>query len=236
MKLDAPMQLLAHIPAFPVTHFNVLVTAMAIAWRGSGSRGGEDNDAELLERLRAGDEEAFLALVARHQPSMLRLARSFVPSSAVAEEVVQDTWLGVLRGIDKFAGRSSFKTWLLRILVNRARSTGVSESRSVAIGDAGPAVDSARFDAGGAWMSPPQHWQEDSEDRLQAESMAGVISEALDELPGRQREVVLLRDVDGLTSEEVCDVLDISEGNQRVLLHRGRSRLRQALETEMEGA
>ncbi len=93
---------------------------------------------------------------------MLRLARSLVSSTAVAEEVVQDTWLGVLRGIDGFAGRSSFRTWLLRILVNRARSTGVREHRSVAIGDAGPVVDRARFDASGAWMSPPQHWVEDS--------------------------------------------------------------------------
>lgn len=192
-----------------------------------------DDDAELLAALRAGDEAAFLALVDRHQAMLLRLASSFVSSSAVAEEVVQDTWVGVLRGIDGFAGRSSFKTWLLRILVNRARSTGVREGRSVAVGDAGPVVDRARFDASGAWMSPPQHWVEDSDDRLLAESLASRIEAVLDELPVRQREVVLLRDVDGLTSQEVCDVLHISEGNQRVLLHRGRSRLREALESEL---
>lgn len=191
---------------------------------------------ELLQRLRAGDEEAFLMLVSRHQSSMVRLARSFVASSAVAEEVVQDTWLGVLRGIDGFAGRSSFKTWLLRILVNRAKSTGAIESRTVAVGDAGPVVDRSRFDASGAWMSPPQHWVEDSDDRLLADSMTEQISSALQDLPGRQREVLLLRDVDGLSSEEVCEVLDISDGNQRVLLHRGRSRLRQVLELELEGA
>jgi len=227
------MTLLSHIPV-PVLHLNVLATFAAVAWQAARSH-AEDEDAALLARLREGDEQAFLTLVGRHQGSMLRLARSFVGSSAVAEEVVQDTWLGVLRGIDKFAGRSTFKTWLLRILVNRAKSTGVHEDRSIAIGDAGPAVDSARFDTAGGWMAPPQHWIEDSHDRLLAESMADEIRAALESLPGRQREVVLLRDVDGLTSEEVCEVLDISEGNQRVLLHRGRSRLRQVLESELGG-
>lgn len=135
-----------------------------------------------------------------------------------------------------FEGRSTFKTWLLRILVNRAKSTGAIERRSVAVGDAGPVVDRSRFDASGAWMSPPQHWVEDSDERLVAEAMAEQIRAALAELPGRQREVLLLRDVDGLSSEEVCEVLDISEGNQRVLLHRGRSRLRQVLEPGMGGA
>jgi RNA polymerase sigma-70 factor (ECF subfamily) len=165
---------------------------------------------------------------------MLRIACSFVASTAVAEEVVQDTWLGVLRGLDGFAGRSTFKTWLMRILVNRARSTGAREHRSVAVGDAGPAVDRARFDASGAWMSPPQHWIEDSDDRLLAEALTERIQASLGELPARQREVVMLRDVDGMSGQEVCEVLDISEANQRVLLHRGRSRLRQALETELE--
>src|SRR6201747_548569 len=229
------MQMLHYIHALPAGHLNVLATAMAVGWR-AGRGGAGDEDAELLERLRAGEEEAFLMLVARHQTSMLRLARSFVSSSAVAEEVVQDTWLGVVRGIEHFEGRSSFRTWLLRILVNRAKSTGASESRSFAVGDAGPVVDSSRFDASGAWMSPPQHWVEDSEASLLAESMAEQIRSALEELPGRQREVLLLRDVDGLSSEEVCEVLDISEGNQRVLLHRGRSRLRQVLEPGLGGA
>ncbi len=192
-----------------------------------------NEDAELIARLRAGEEEAFVLLVARHHTAMLRLARSFVSSGAIAEEVVQDTWLGVLRGLDGFAERSSFRTWLMRILVNRARSTGVHEHRSVAVGDAGPAVDAARFDASGAWMSPPQHWVEDSDDRLFAQALAEPIQAALDELPSRQREVVLLRDVEGLNGQEVCDVLEISDANQRVLLHRGRSHLRQALETQL---
>jgi len=192
-----------------------------------------DEDDELVARLRAGDEQAFVQLVARHHASMLRLAGSFVSSAAIAEEVVQDTWLGVLRGIDGFAGRSSFKTWLLRILVNRARSTGVYERRSVAVGDADPVVDRSRFDASGAWMSPPVHWIEDSDERMLAQALSGHIHKTLDELPPRQREVVMLRDVDGLTSHEVCEVLELSEANQRVLLHRGRSHLRQALEAEM---
>jgi RNA polymerase sigma-70 factor, ECF subfamily len=193
-----------------------------------------DEDSELLARVRAGDEQAFVLLVSRHHAAMLRIACSFVSSTAVAEEVVQDTWLGVLHGLDGFAGRSSFKTWLMRILVNRARTTGAREHRSVAVGDAGPVVDRARFDASGAWMSPPQHWIEDSENRMLAEALTDTIQTSLGELPSRQREVVMLRDIDGMSGQEVCEVLDISEANQRVLLHRGRSRLRQALEAEME--
>jgi RNA polymerase sigma-70 factor (ECF subfamily) len=212
-----------------------LIPAIAVPLRKRRATPPMDEDEELVARLRAGDEQAFVALVSRHHAAMVRVASSFVSSAAVAEEVVQDTWLGVLRGIDGFAGRSSFRTWLLRILVNRARSTGVHEHRSVAVGDAGPAVDRSRFDASGAWMSPPQHWVEDSENRLLAESLADQIHVALGELPARQREVVVMRDVDGLSGPEVCDVLEISEANQRVLLHRGRSHLRQALENELGG-
>jgi RNA polymerase sigma-70 factor, ECF subfamily len=213
-----------------------LLLAVAAAVVGRRRAHAADEEADLLAALRAGDEEAFVKLVDRHQATMLRLARSFVRSQEVAEEVVQDTWLGVLRGVERFAGRSSLRTWLLRILVNRARSAGVLESRSVAIGEVEPAVDASRFDAGGAWSEPPRPWVEESDERLLAQSLAGPLWQAVEELPARQREVLILRDVDGLTSEEVCAVLDISEGNQRVLLHRGRSRLRQALETEMEGA
>jgi RNA polymerase sigma-70 factor (ECF subfamily) len=192
----------------------------------------QDTDAELLDRLRVGDEQAFVILVRRHHAAMVRLASSFVPSVAVAEEIVQDTWVGVLRGIGGFEGRSSFRTWLFRILVNRARTAGERERRSVAVGDAGPAVDASRFDETGHWLSPPQHWVEEADDRLSAVKMADRIRSAIEGLPARQREVVTLRDVEGLSSEEVCSVLDISEGNQRVLLHRGRSRLRQIIETE----
>ncbi len=187
---------------------------------------------DLLQRLRAGEEQAFVVLVRRYHDSMIRLASSFVPSRAVAEEVVQDTWMGVLRGIGGFEGRSSFRTWLFRILVNRARTAGAREGRSIAIGDAGPAVDQSRFDAAGAWAAPPEQWIEAIDDRLRAGKMAHRIRSAIEELPSRQREVVTLRDVEGLSSDEVCHVLEITDGNQRVLLHRGRSRVRQVLETE----
>jgi RNA polymerase sigma-70 factor (ECF subfamily) len=192
----------------------------------------QETDAELLGRLRAGDERAFVTLVRRHHAVMLRLAAGYVPSMAVAEEVVQDTWLGVLRGIGGFEGRSSVRTWLLAILVNRARTAGVRERRSVAIGDSVPAVDRSRFDATGHWAAPPERWVEEAENRVDAAKLAGRLRSAVGELPARQREVVLLRDVEGLSSEEVCSVLEISEGNQRVLLHRARSRLRQVLETD----
>jgi RNA polymerase sigma-70 factor (ECF subfamily) len=212
-----------------------LIAVLGVPRRRSGPQPVEDEDGELLARMRAGEEQAFVTLVARHHTAMLRLAGSYVRSPAIAEEVVQDTWIGVLRGLDGFAGRSSFRTWLFRILVNRATSTGVREQRSVAVGDIGPVVDRSRFDASGAWMSPPQHWIEDSEERMLAQGLTGQIQQALDALPARQREVVVLRDVDGLSGQEVCDTLEISEANQRVLLHRGRSHLRQALEDELGG-
>jgi RNA polymerase sigma-70 factor, ECF subfamily len=191
-----------------------------------------DDDIELLERLRAGDEQAFVTIVARHHDSMLRLASSFVPSQAVAEEVVQDTWLGVVRGIDRFEGRSTLQTWLLRILVNRARSTGMKERRHAPIADTERAVDASRFNETGQWSVPPTPWADQVDERLAADKLKDAIRTALGHLPALQREVVALRDVDGLSTKEVCEVLDITEGNQRVLLHRGRSRLRQALESE----
>jgi len=190
-------------------------------------------DAELLRRLRAGDEQAFVALVERYNGSMLRLAASFVPSRAVAEEVVQDTWLAVLRGLPAFEGRASLRTWMFTILANRARTTGTREQRTIPVADAGPVVDASRFGPDGAWSAPPEHWIEEAEDRIEAEKLGGLLKAAIDGLPGRQREVVLLRDVEGMSSAEVCDVLSISEANQRVLLHRGRGKLRQVLETEL---
>jgi RNA polymerase sigma-70 factor, ECF subfamily len=193
-------------------------------------------DEELLRRLRAGDERAFVILVERHNGAMLRLALSFVPSRAVAEEVVQDTWLAALRGLTAFEGRSSLKTWLFSILVNRARTTGVREARSVPVADAGPAVEASRFGTDGAWAVPPEHWIEEAENRIDAVKLADLLRVVLDTLPARQREVVLLRDVEELSSSDVCQVLAISEANQRVLLHRGRAKLRQALESELGGA
>jgi len=194
-----------------------------------------DADATLLARLRDGDEQAFTDLVERYHSPMLRLALSFVSSQAVAEEVVQDTWLAVLRGLGRFEERSSLRTWLFTILVNRARSTGVREARTVPVADAGPVVDASRFGPNGAWAVPPEHWAEDAENRVDAAKLSGLLRGGLDGLPVRQRDVVLLRDVEGMSSAEVCQVLAISEANQRVLLHRGRSKLRQVLESELGG-
>jgi RNA polymerase sigma-70 factor, ECF subfamily len=195
-----------------------------------------DRDAELLDRVRAGDEQAFATLVGRYQATLLTIAAGYVPSRAVAEEVVQDTWFGVLRGLGGFEGRSSFRTWLLRILVNRARTAGTRERRSVAVRDMAPVVDQSRFDPTGHWSAPPELWLEHLDDQVMAAKMAARVRLAIGELPARQREVVQLRDVDGLTSEEVCGVLEISHANQRVLLHRGRSKLRQVLESEFGSA
>jgi RNA polymerase sigma-70 factor (ECF subfamily) len=191
-----------------------------------------DPDAELLDRLRSGDEQAFVTLVARHQATMLQLAAGYVPSRAVAEEVVQETWLAVLRGIGAFQGRSTLRTWLLRILVNRARTAGSRERRSVAMQDMEPVVDQSRFDAAGAWVTPPEAWVDQAQDAIMAARMVRRVRTAVHDLPARQREVVLLRDIEGLSSTEVCGVLEISAANQRVLLHRGRGRLRQILESE----
>ena len=190
-----------------------------------------ETDLDLLRRLRDGDEEAFVTLVARYHQPMFRLACSFVASPAVAEEAVQDTWLGVVRGIERFEGRSSLRTWLFRILVNRACSAGAQEQRQ------GPempweAVDPSRFDRQGQWVDPPEPWWEESENRVDAAHWAPILKAALDDLPPRQRQVVMLRDMEGLSAQDVCSVLGVSGGNQRILLHRGRSRLRDVLETE----
>jgi RNA polymerase sigma-70 factor (ECF subfamily) len=191
-----------------------------------------ESDADLLLRLRSGDEQAFVTLVGRYHEPMLRLAVSFVPSRAVAEEVVQDTWLAVLRGLDGFEGRSSLRTWVFRILVNQARTTGTREHRSVPVADPEPAVDPSRFDASGSWADPPERWIEAAEGRIEAGKLADRIRARIDELPARQRQVVILRDIEEMSSEDVCAVLAISDANQRVLLHRGRSRLRQLFEDE----
>jgi RNA polymerase sigma-70 factor (ECF subfamily) len=193
-----------------------------------------DDEAELIARLRAGDEAAFMTLVNRYHAPLLRLAQSFVPSRAVAEEVVQDTWLGVLRGIDQFEGRSSLKTWLFRILVNRARTAGVRERRHTPV-DVGalPAVPPERFDAGGGWVDPPVPWADEVDARLDAAKVAELIAGHLDQLPDTQRQVLLLRDFEGLPSPEVCELLGLTEANQRVLLHRARSKVRGFLEAQM---
>lgn len=194
-----------------------------------------ETDVELLNRLRDGDEEAFVTLVARYQQPMLRLACTMAPSQAVAEEAVQDTWMGVVRGIERFEGRSSLKTWLFRILANRARSAGSREHRHAQL-DSLHSVDPTRFDADGNWADPLQPWADDADNRLDAATWSPVLKSALKELPPHQRQVVMLRDMEGLTGSEVCAVLDITAGNQRILLHRGRSRLRAIIETALREA
>ena len=192
----------------------------------------EDPDAELISRFRTGDEDAFVALAEKYRPVMLSLALGYVPSRAVAEEVVQDTWIGVLRGIGRFEHRSTFRTWLFRIVINRSVSAAARERRSVPVDDMEPVVSVSRFDALGNWAVPPEPWADQVEDRMMAAKIAARILAAIGELPPRQREVVTLRDVQGMNSAEVCSALDISEANQRVLLHRGRSWLRQVIESE----
>jgi RNA polymerase sigma-70 factor (ECF subfamily) len=192
------------------------------------------SDDDLVRRLRSGDESAFAEVVDAYHSSMVRLAQTFVSSRAVAEEVTQDTWLAVLKGIGRFEGRSSLKTWIFRILSNRARSTGVREQRTTPVDVSDEAaVDRRRFDAGGAWSDPPAHWSDEVVDRLSSGPLVAQVRAAISDLPESQRAVVTLRDLDGLSSKEVCDVLQISEVNQRVLLHRGRSRIRARLEDEL---
>lgn len=187
----------------------------------------------LLDRLRAGDEQAFVALVRQHHPAMVRLASAYVPNRDVAEEVVQEAWLGVVRGIEKFEGRSSLKTWLYRIVVNRARSAGVRERRETPADLSGPGEQAERFGSDGGWVEPPVPWTDHVDDRLTAVSLVDRVRHCLDRLPDVQRQVVTLRDIDGLTPGETCTVLGITEANQRVLLHRGRARLRGFLDVEM---
>jgi RNA polymerase sigma-70 factor, ECF subfamily len=201
------------------------------------------DEERLLARLRAGDEAAFVELVERHHPSMLRLAMTWVSTREVAEEVVQDTWMGVLRGLTRFEGRSSLRTWIFRILANRARTGGQREARSIpfaSLGEPGadadePAVDPDRFLAAGQpgaghWAVPPRTWAPDPSDRLLSAEALGIVRRAIDALPPSQRAVITLHDVEGFPSSEICALLEISDGNQRVLLHRARSRVRAALD------
>jgi RNA polymerase sigma-70 factor (ECF subfamily) len=205
----------------------------------------QEDEQRLVDSLRAGDEAAFETLIDRYHTPLLRLAMLYVPSRAVAEEVVQETWLGVLQGLARFEGRSSLKTWMFRILTNRARTRGQREGRSIPFSAvwppdaAEPSVEMDRFfppehASAGHWMSRPQNWEALPEERLISEETSAQIQQAIDALPSNQREVITLRDVEGWSSEEVCNVLEISETNQRVLLHRARSKVRRALEQYLD--
>lgn len=200
----------------------------------------ERTDAQLVDALRAGDEDAFRGIVREWHAPLLHVAQIFVPSRAVAEEVVQETWTRVLRALDRFEGRSSLKTWVFRILVNTAKTRAQREGRTIpfsALQDPArvpeAAVDADRFlpedheHHPGGWSSPPRDLPEE---RLLAGEARGVIAAAIDALPASQRAVISLRDVEGWSADEVRNALDVSEVNQRVLLHRARARVRQALE------
>ena len=200
-------------------------------------------DRRLVASLRAGDGEAFMRLVDELGPAMLRLARQFTPSRAVAEEVVQETWEAVLKGLDRFEGRSSLKTWIFRILVNRAKTRGVRERRTVpfaALADADgggdfEAVAADRFQGpDGAypdhWAAPVPRWETMPERAAESRETIALVRDAIDMLPAMQRTVILLRDIEGWDGPQVSNALEISETNQRVLLHRARSKVRQALE------
>ena len=197
------------------------------------------DETKLVEALRAGDEDAFRELVRTYNSSLLRVARIYVPTPVLAEEVVAETWLAVLEGLDRFQGRSSLKTWIFRILANRAKTRAVRERRTLPLSALEPeriqepALDADRFrdwdDARwpGHWAAPLTRWPED---RLLAGETREKLAQAIEALPGTQQAVISLRDVEGWSAEEVCNALGISETNQRVLLHRARSKVRKALE------
>jgi RNA polymerase sigma-70 factor (ECF subfamily) len=206
--------------------------------------GAMEDDGEFVAALRRGDETAFLRLVEQHHRTMVRVARGFVGSEALAEEVAQEAWLGVLKGLEGFEGRSTLKSWIFRILTNCAKSRGSRERRTQPFSSLGspaddePSVDPDRFIDDrhprwpGGWSSPPAPWAD--EQCLSKETLA-LVQRAIEGLPPGQREVVTLRDVEELSSEEVCEMLGISEVNQRVLLHRARSKIRAALEVHLRG-
>jgi RNA polymerase sigma-70 factor, ECF subfamily len=200
------------------------------------------DESELIGSLRAGDEAAFVTLVERYNAGMIRVASIYVKDRATAQEVAQEAWLGVLRGLEGFQARSSLKTWIFRIVLNCARARAVREQRSIPFSAASdaltegaePAVDSSRFRGPedpyhGGWMSFPTSWGQAPEQRVLSGEVRQLIAVAVDQLPPAQREVVVMRDVQGWTADEVCQMLHVSESNQRVLLHRGRSKLRCAL-------
>lgn len=210
----------------------------------SGSIDASGVDAALVAALRNGEEDAFKDITAKHYDSMLRVARLYVRDIQVAQEVVQDTWVAVLHGLNRFEGRSSFKTWLFTILTNRAKTRASREGRYVPLAlddedDDEPSVAPHRFNSIAHPQGPrhwavgcaPQSWNAIPESRLIAQETFQTIMHAIEALPPNQQTVIRLRDIEGLSAEEVCNILDITETNQRVLLHRARSRVRQALET-----
>lgn len=207
-----------------------------------GHVGSEHRDATVVRALLDGDEQAFRELVRRLHGSLVRVARQYVASEAVAEEVAQETWLAVIDGLERFEGRSSLKTWIFTILVNQARSRGRREAKVVPLSsvvtDDGPVVDPARFfDAAhedpGHWSNPPRHPDTLPEAAVESAETRVALRAAVDTLPDAQQRVIWLRDVEGLSSAEVCELLGLTEGNQRVLLHRARAKVRLALDMHL---
>jgi len=204
------------------------------------SPAAQDEERELLARLRAGDRVAFAALVGRHGGALLRFATAFVKDRHLAEEVVQDAWLSALEHLGGFEGRSSLRTWLFHIVANRARTRLAREGRSVPFsaleraGGEDAAVDPERFGPGGEWRDPPGTWSVQDPERLAQDAQTrAAIERAIAELPASQRAVITLRDIEGLEGEEICSLLGVTLSNQRVLLHRARARVRQALDKLM---
>lgn len=197
--------------------------------------GRVESDEELVVRLRIGDQDAFAVLVDRYHTRLTRFARSFTPRAELAEDIAQETWLGLLRGLDRFEGRASLRTWLFQICANRARTLAAKEGRLIPVDPTdpdAPTVDAARFGPEGMWSQPPAPWL-DAAAREQDAELVERVRVAITRLPESQQQVVTLRDVEGLAAVEVCRILDLTEGNQRVLLHRGRARVRALLEQEV---
>lgn len=200
-----------------------------------------DDEAALIAALRAGEQDAFCQLVDTYTPAMLRVARGYVPSHAIAEEVVQETWIALVRGIDRFAGRSSLKTWLFTVMSNIAKARGVRERRDHQAVIAAATVDPSRFHGpgepgAGSWKEPPAAFPTGPEGSVLGDELRAVAQRELDKLPERQRAVVTLRDMLEFDSAEVCELLDITVANQRVLLHRGRAAIRDVIEDYVRGA
>jgi RNA polymerase sigma-70 factor, ECF subfamily len=192
------------------------------------------DDAVLLERVLAGDGNAFRELVTKYQDPLVRLARYYVGSDASAEDVAQETWIAVLKGLERFEGRSSFKTWLFRIAVNRARTKGVREKRVVPVDlSSDRTLLAGRFNQGGMWSDPPIPFTDSIDDALVNGPIVHMVHDSIARLPEVARAVVTLRDVEGLSTAEVAELLDLSEANVRVILHRSRSRIRSEVETKM---
>lgn len=193
-----------------------------------------DADAGLLAGLPAGDEAAFTALVGRYQLRLVGLATTFVGRRDLAEDVVQETWLAVLKGMDRFEGRAALRTWLFQICANRARTAAVREQRVDPVADLDGEPPPDPFAVDGSWLTPPRRWAGRQADDADDSRLVAAVRAAIEDLPPRQRRVVTLRDVDGLSAEEVCAVLSISDANQRVLLHRGRAHVRAAIDRVLQ--